>query len=476
MITYIIKIVLCSAVFIFTYKLLLEKEKMHSFNRGYLLLSMLLSFVIPLITFNYSTPTLPISENEILQTNFIKDYNTTVQEVSAIEKTDYTFLVLTTLYGLISTFFLLRFIINLYKILSKTRNSKTIPFNNSQIVLSDEALSPHSFLNYLFVNNQEYVSGGIEMEILLHECAHIQQRHSYDILLIEILQIVCWFNPFLLMYKKAVQLNHEFLADEAVIKTYPNVSSYQYLLIEKASKSNTYHLSSSFNYLITKQRLIMMTKSKSPQNVLYRQLAIIPVLAIAVFAFSTKSFAQEKPNNVPKAKQIIVPATQDGVSQALLDEYEQILNSKKNKKGIPLIYKFTEAERKRLETIFLSMNEEQQAKQRVIFRPSLPPSPKSVPTQEQIEAWKNDKIYGIWIDDKRVSNSVLNQYKNTDFSYESVSKLEKNAINYGKHYYQISLMTHAGYEKYYQETMATKDLYHMVVFIDSKPRKMIKKS
>lgn len=462
MITYIIKILLCSAVFIVTYKLLFEKEKMHGFNRSYLLVSLLLSFVIPLITFNYATPTLPISGDEILPTNLIKD-NSIVQEVSTIKKTDYTLLVLTILYGLISTFFLLRFIINLNNILTKTRNNKTIPFNNAQIVLINEELSPHSFLNYLFVNNQEYVGEVIEKEILLHECAHIQQKHSYDILLIEILQIVCWFNPFLLMYKKAIQLNHEFLADEAVINTYPNVASYQYLLIEKASKSNTYNLSSSFNYLITKQRLIMMTKSKSPQKALFKQLAIIPVLSITVFAFSTKSFAQEKPSSTQKAKEIVVPATQDGVSQALLDEYEQIVNSKKNKKGIPLLYKFTDAERKRLQTIYLSMSKAQQAKQRVTFMPNLPPSPKSIPTQEQIEAWKNDKIYGVWIDDKRVSNAVLNQYKNTDFSYESVSKLEKNAINYGKHYYQIDLMTNAAYDKYYKEAMASVGLYAMAV-------------
>lgn len=475
MITYIIKIVLCSAVFIFTYKLLLEKEKMHSFNRGYLLLSMLLSLVIPLLTFHYATPTLPISGDEMLPTNFIKE-NDIVQEVSTIEKTDYTLLVLPILYGLISTFFLLRFIINLNKILAKTRNSKKIPFNNSQIVLTNEALSPHSFLNYLFVNNQEYISGGIEKEILFHEYAHIQQRHSYDILLIEILQIVCWFNPFLLMYKKAIQLNHEFLADEAVINTYPNVASYQYLLIEKASKSNTYNLSSSFNYLITKQRLIMMTKSKSPQKALFKQLAIIPVLAITVFVFSTKSFAQEKSNSIQKAKEIVVPATQDGVSQALLDEYEQIVNSKKNKKGIPSALKFTELDRKRLETIYLSMSKAQQTKQRVTFVPSLPPFPKSVPTQEQIEAWKNDKIYGVWIDDKRVSNAVLNQYKNTDFAHEFVSKLEKNAINYGKHYYQINLMTNEGYEKYYKEETTGGNRYYMSIYVGIKPRKMIKKS
>lgn len=109
------------------------------------------------------------------------------------------------------------------------------------------------------------------------------------------------------------------------------------------------------------------------------------------------------------------------------------------------------------------MNKAQQAKQLVIFIPSSPPSPKSVPTQEQIEAWKNAKIYGLWIDDKRVSNSVLNQYKNTDFAYIFVSKLEKNAYNYGKHYYQIDLMTNAGYDKYYKDAMASVGLYNMAV-------------
>ena len=73
MTTYIIKVILCSAVFFLTYKLLLEKEKIHLFNRFYLLLSLLLSFVIPVITFSSSKPSLHVSENEILNTNILQD-------------------------------------------------------------------------------------------------------------------------------------------------------------------------------------------------------------------------------------------------------------------------------------------------------------------------------------------------------------------------------------------------------------------
>lgn len=473
MILYLIKVILGSAVFILTFKLLLEKEKIHRFNRAYLLLSLLIPFVIPSITFHSATPITTISNNEIVQSNFLVN-----QPISPVitdtESTDYAFIILLTMYALVSGVLLFRFVINLYRILIKVRLSETLEENQLTIVLINEEINPYSFLKYLFVNQKMFKNGAIEKEILIHEYAHIMQKHSFDILFVELLQVFFWFNPFMYLYKKAIQLNHEFLADEAVINACANVTNYQYLLIEKASKSQAFHLSSSFNFLITKQRLIMMTKTKSPLNAFCRQMALIPVLALTVFALSTQSLAQAPTSSVPTAKQKLAPAKSEGASQALMDEYAKIVDSKKNKNGTILIYKFTDAEREKLQSIFLAMNKEQQAKQILTFVPNLPPFEKSEPTQEQIEAWKNSKIYGVWIDDKRVSNSALNQYNNTDFSLFLVSKLEKNAYNYGKHYYQINLMTHTGYAKYYKETTEGRNKYFMSVYIGRKPNEKAK--
>lgn len=291
MTTYIVKVILCSAVFILTYKLLLEKERMHVFNRLYLIVSLLLSFMIPVITFRSPVPLSVISENVIVNTNILQ-YNRITQILSPEQDTDYFFSILLVIYVTITTILFFRFIFNLNKIISKIWRYEIIRYKNAKIVLINDDITPHSFLNYMFINYKEYTNGNIESEILIHENAHIQQKHSYDILLIEILQIMFWFNPALFFYKHAIQLNHEYLADEAVIKSSQNISSYQYLLINKANTYKSSNLTSRFNFSITKKRIIMMTKTKSLRNSLCRQIAIVPVVALSIFAFSIKSSAQ----------------------------------------------------------------------------------------------------------------------------------------------------------------------------------------
>ena len=210
-----------------------------------------------------------------------------------------------------------------------------------------------------------------------------------------------------------------------------------------------------------------MTKTKSFKSSFCKQILIIPVLALSIFLFSNKSFAQDT-INLPKAKQNTTPSTQDGVTQELLNEYEQIVGRTKNEKGFPAFSKFSDADKNRLETIYLSMSKDQQAKQIVIFMPEPPPLPRVVPTTTQIESWKNSKIYGLWINNKRVRNSELNKYQNTDFAQVFVSKLGKNTVNYGKHYYQVDLMTKKEYETYYKKTIETKNKYHIGIRMGNK--------
>ena len=89
--------------------------------------------------------------------------------------------------------------------------------------------------------------------------------------------------------------------------------------------------------------------------------------------------------------------------------------------------------------------------------------PKTVPTQEQFESFKDPNIYGVWIDGNRVNNEELKIYMSTDFSSVFVSKLQSNAKNYGKHEYQVDLMTNTGYGDYYNRTISQKGYYLMPV-------------
>ncbi len=153
-------------------------------------------------------------------------------------------------------------------------------------------------------------------------------------------------------------------------------------------------------------------------------------------------------------------SNQDGVSQVLLKEYQDILDKykrtlKDGKEGYFL--NIIEEDKNRLEKIFFQMNKEQQAKQMFVFVPrSSIVLTKTVPTLEQLESFKDPKMYGVWIDGTEVNNKDLYKYKNTDFAYMSASILLKNAINYGKYVYQVDMLTNDGYQNYYNKTILEK--------------------
>jgi hypothetical protein len=204
---------------------------------------------------------------------------------------DYLPYILIGIYGMAVVALLIRFAKNSLHISHLVTKNTIVNYQDTKLVLIDEEVTPHSFLNYVFINKDAYQSGGVEPQIICHEQAHVRQLHSLDVIFVELLQVVFWFNPFIPFYRKAIQLNHEFLADEAVIESYRDTSAYQYLLLAKASQCGSLYLTSQFNYLITKKRLIMMTKNTSAKIAFYKKLAMVPLLATAIFLFSQKSTA-----------------------------------------------------------------------------------------------------------------------------------------------------------------------------------------
>jgi bla regulator protein blaR1 len=262
MITYSLKTVFCSALLIVIYFLFLEKEKMHFFNRFYLLFAVLFSFIAPLIALKTKVPALlQIEPINAISLNF---QSTASQQLTPIKQngtllSDFLLLV----YLIVTAILFIRFLTNLYHICVKMRCSNTIDYTKSKIILSNEHSTPHSFLNYIFVPARDFKEGNIEEEILTHELAHVKQRHTLDIILIEIITVFAWINPFLFLYKRAIQLNHEFLADEFVTKSIRDIYSYQMLLLGKASKPIKITFTSPFNHLEIKKRIIMMNKKVS---------------------------------------------------------------------------------------------------------------------------------------------------------------------------------------------------------------------
>src|SRR5690606_18240890 len=319
----IFKIICCSAVFIGFYHFVLQGEKMFRFNRFYLLATLILSFTIPFMELgirDFYTPDFKefipvVQENSIKEIPEILALATVSIPTEMTVETPKTILafswieILGTIGILISLMFLVRFFLNLWKINRLAIENEKVQKEGFTLVKINQKVSPFSFFHYLFASKQDVENEKIRSEIFYHELAHIKQKHSLDVIFVEFLLIFFWFNPFIYIYRKSILTNHEFLADEAVLNQHFDTKVYQHLLLEKIPVKSQTVLSSSFNYLVTKKRLIMMTKKTSKIKTAALKFFSIPLLVMVMLLFSEKVSAQIEPGK--------------GVSKELFRQYKK---------------------------------------------------------------------------------------------------------------------------------------------------------
>ncbi|NER19135.1 M56 family metallopeptidase, partial [Spongiivirga citrea] len=192
---------------------------------------------------------------------------------------------------------------------------------------------PHTFLNYIFINKAEYEQDKINEELLLHEYEHVKQKHSYDILFVEFLQLFFWFNPFLYLIKKSIKLNHEFLADNAVLKTDIEIHKYQELLLKTVGLAHPTFLSSSINYSITKKRLKMMTKSNHKVKRWGFTFLLLPLFAVLLYSFSSheeviqeRTTTEEIQNELKQASSLKINYVHDDINILINENYDLLVN------------------------------------------------------------------------------------------------------------------------------------------------------
>jgi hypothetical protein len=459
---YIIRMILCSALFLLAYQVVLEKEKMHRFNRMYLLGGLVFSLFVPLIGFQYAAQVLYPLQGSLLPEPAPGKMPGGLTIVPVREGFSWS-LVLLTAYLAIALFLLFRLVRNLLVINSRIKCGTVISYQGAKIVLMEGPVSPHSFLSHIFISNEDYTRGKIEGEILYHELTHVLQRHSLDILFVECLQVMMWFNPILILYKRAIKLNHEFLADDGVTGIYGDIRGYQRLIISKTITPRRSFIASRFDFLITKKRLIMMTKRTSGAKAFAKKVAMLPVVAGCLFLFSAGISAQSDtvgPQEVVRDQGVPLPSAQPKDPGALQREYDMLLNRYKtvNDKGYVAYKEFSQADKQRAEAIYRAMSKAQQKKQDVFFIPPPAPAKRREPTMEQLKRWTNAGLYGVWIDDKRITNEELNHYKPADFGTFFASALTEAAQKHDGFKVQIDLMTQPYYASYYQKAIHSKGM------------------
>lgn len=287
----LLKSSVCLLVLLLFYKIALEPLSVHKFKRVYLLVAVAIAAIIPFITFvkyvqpNFdnsslifdTAPTIP------LDTNF-----------KIVEETNYLFIILWSIYALGVGLFFIRFCINLFQIISKIRKHTKVKSKSFINVLMEQIEIPHTFFNYIFLNKNKFENKQIPVEVLLHEQTHAKQKHSLDIIFIELLQVVFWFNPLVYWLKKEVKLNHEFLADQDVINQGVDTKTYQTILLQFSSNQQELALANAINYSSIKKRFTLM-KTQTPQRTKWiRSVLLLPLLALLLYSFSsTKEVEKE---------------------------------------------------------------------------------------------------------------------------------------------------------------------------------------
>lgn len=178
----------------------------------------------------------------------------------------------------------LRFFSNLFSIAKKQSKSEVIDYEGYKVVLLDKATNPYSFLNSIYVSKNDYLNMQLDVALLQHEMEHIRQKHSFDLILVEILQIIFWFNPLLILYKRAIRLNHEFQVDRSIVNKSCDPIKYQELLLQAATKNRYRQFQMGFDSSFIKSRILMLN---APAKGIYFSVKLIfIVLIMGLFSVS----------------------------------------------------------------------------------------------------------------------------------------------------------------------------------------------
>ncbi|WP_114749782.1 M56 family metallopeptidase [Pleomorphovibrio marinus] len=477
MIEYIFKATIALVIFYAFYQTFLVKESMFRFNRFFLIFALCFSLIVPFLPIPFG---FQIGENlipESISTTVKGDRSEKVipaqphvweqgeRETSFQIQPETPLNWKSTIPGiyLLGLFlFLTRFMLQLIQLFRMVRNNQAIRENDCTYVLLPQKTLPFTFLYFLFMDKASFQANSIEKEILYHELTHIRQKHSWDILFVEILKIGFWFNPLLFLYKKAIQLNHEFLADAAVNAKFRDKSVYQWLLFNKISgNGGSLSISSPFNFSSTKRRLIMMGKSSSSLKAnLLKSISILITGFLMVFLSSSQSFKPSKFQSANDYEQILSKAFKEGnpfeldLNKLNLPALRSaFLSLDENEKYERTEFPFFD------ETTFEKLLELQQAypevKTSILFES--PPEMKG-PKKEIFEEWKKTKDLALTIDDIEKEASDLKQYQPDDFALFIVRETENSGL-FKKAVFHVTLMTH---EYYYGKYYKSKKKIHAI--------------
>ena len=282
-ITYILKTILISGIFLAYYWIALRDKKFHYYNRFYLLTASIMSLVIPLLKFDWFIVEKPViySSNEIVQFILpISNVNNSIQ----YDWIDYSLVIA----GIVAISLFSIFLLNVIKIQLLKRKSDVTPMEGFDFINTNDDNAPFSFLNNLFWKQSISLQEEGGQQIFKHEITHIQQKHTWDRIYSQIITSIFWMNPFNWVIQKELVTIHEFIADESAVGD-SNVEAFAKMLLQTHYGNHFLNPTHQFFYSSIKRRLFMLNQNKKTKFSHLRRLFVLPITICVVLSFSIKT-------------------------------------------------------------------------------------------------------------------------------------------------------------------------------------------
>jgi len=292
---YLLRTSIALAAFYLAYLLLFQKRKHFRFSRIYLAASMLISYLIPLITFQVDAPAVPVYPVIPVQQVQVSPETAVRFFWELFSREQITAAIF--LFGLV--LFLVRLTTGHLRALVLIKHAQRENLNGVSCLVSDEDIHPFTYFNRIVIPSDSLKASYLNM-ILQHEQIHVKEQHTIDVCIAEFLFLFQWFNPFAWLMRDAVRNNLEFLADDHVIR-HADPQSYQMAMVTIAGKTGVPPFLTALDGSQLKNRIIMM-KTKHSGSGLIRKFLLLPLLTVLTITLSNREFRAEA--NSPETKTV----------------------------------------------------------------------------------------------------------------------------------------------------------------------------
>ena len=289
---YLLKVNVAFVLFYAFYRLFFYKDTFFKLRRAILLAFFGLALFYPLLNIqDWVRQQEPIADVIYMYSAMLPEATAKADAAASVDWYGWLLGSLGFIYWGIVAFLCGRFLVQLSSILWLAHTSERVVIHETPVYALRKAAGPFSFFRMVFLHPESHSDKETD-EILTHECTHVSQWHSIDVILSEMMCMACWFNPFVWLLKREVRHNLEYLADNTVIQSGYDSKSYQYHLLGLAHHQSVTTLYNSFNVLHLKNRIMMLNKKRSPGIVRTKYLIFIPLVGILMLLSNIEAVAR----------------------------------------------------------------------------------------------------------------------------------------------------------------------------------------